>query len=110
MRNDRLAKVASIVAVLIAMLTPNAASAGGHPPAGHVAPIPLASVAPHPLASPFTGIGAFPMCSSCCYTFPIQAVYQCPAVIAGQPGAQVIYLRSDSPAGVLGGQPFLYHY
>ena len=102
MGNDRLTKSASILAVVITMLMPKAASAGGHPPDGHVAPIPI--------ASPWPANGVIPACPSCCYTFPIQFVYQCPAVIAGQPGAQVPYLRSNSPAGVLGGQPYLYHW
>ncbi len=65
---------------------------------------------PMPAAYPFAGGIVDPTCSACCYTVPILAVYQCPAVLADQPGSQVVYLRSDPASGLLGGQPYLYHH
>lgn len=112
MDDDRLAKFASIMGLLAAvLLAPGTASAGGprHPgkngngtSAGYSVPLPA--------AYPFSGDFADPTCSRCFYTVPIQAVYQCPAVLVSQPGSQVVYLRSDSVYGLLGGQPFLYHH
>ncbi len=111
MANIRPAKNASVLALLVAVaLAPGNATAGGqeyhavpvHDPSGAYAlPMPAASTWPGGLAGP-----AYP---GCCYTFPIQAVYQCPAAIANQPGSGVIYLRVNLEAGLLGGQPYLYH-
>ncbi len=111
MGNDRLAKNASILVFLAAVtLAPGAASAGGYEHPGTNGNDPWAGYrAPIPAAYPFPGVIVDPTCSACCYTFPIQAVYQCPAVLAGQPGSQVRYLRSDPMPGLLGGQPYLYH-
>jgi len=112
MSNDRLAKNASILVLLVAVtLAPGTASAGGpkHPgkngndaSAGYSVPMPA--------AYPFPGGIAQPTCSTCSYTVPILAVYQCPAVLVGQPGSQVVYVRSDSAYGLLGGRPYLYHH
>jgi hypothetical protein len=66
--------------------------------------------APIPAAYPFSGVIDDPTYSACCYAVPILAVYQCPAVLAGQPGSQVWYFRSDPVFGLLGGQPYLYHH
>jgi len=111
MGNFRLAKNASILVLLAAVtLAPGTASAGGpkHPGKNGNDPSPGYS-ALMPAAYPFPGIIVDPTYSACCYTFPIKAVYQCPAVLAGQPGSQVGYLRSDPIFGLLGGQPYLYH-
>ncbi len=112
MGNDRLAKNASILVLLAAVtLTPGTASAEGHecPCKNGNDPSPAYSVA-MPAAYPFQGAIVDPAWSTCCYTVPIFAVYQCPAVIAGQPGSQVVYVRSDPAYGLLGGQPYLYHH
>ena len=108
---DRVAKNPSILVLLAAVtLAPGTAWAGGpeyprktgnDPSAGYSVPMPA--------AYPFSGNIVDPTCSTCSYTVPIVAVYQCPAVIAAQPGSQVVYLRSDSAYGLLGGQPYLYH-
>jgi hypothetical protein len=111
MGNDRLEKKAAILVLLVAvMLAPGTASAGGHEDHGKIGNGTSAGyAAPSPAGHPFPGAIVDPTYSGCCYTFPIQAVYQCPAVLAGQPGSQVVYLRSDPAAGLLGGQPYLYH-
>ena len=111
MGNDRLAKNASILVFLAAVtLAPSAASAGWHKDHGKKGNDPWAGY-PAPISAvyPFPGVIVDPTCSACCYTFPIQAVYQCPAVLAGQPGSRVEYLQSDPMPGLLGGQPYLYH-
>jgi hypothetical protein len=93
------------------MLAPGTASAGGqaHPGAYGNDPARAYSV-PMPAAYPFTGVIVDPTCPGCCYAAPILAVYQCPAVMASQPGSQVEWHRTDPMAGLLGGQPYLYHY
>jgi hypothetical protein len=112
MGNDRLAKNASILVLAVAvMLAPGTASAGGPNHLGEEGNGPWAGYpAPISLAYPFAGVTVGPTYPACCYTVPILAVYQCPAVLAGQPGSQVVYLRSDPICGLLGGQPYLYHH
>ncbi len=108
----RLATIASALVLSLAILALMAgtASAGGYEHPGTNGNDPWAGYpAPIPAAYPFPGVIVDPTCSACCYTFPIQAVYQCPAVLAGQPGSQVRYLQSDPMPGLLGGQPYLYH-
>ena len=108
----RLATIASALVLSLAILALMAgtASAGWHKDHGKKGNDPWAGYpAPIPAAYPFPGVIVDPTCSACCYTFPIQAVYQCPAVLAGQPGSQVRYLQSDPMPGLLGGQPYLYH-
>ena len=97
MGNDRLAKNASVLVLLVAVaLAPGTASAGGPKHAGKNGNDPSPGYpVPRPAAYPFPGISVDPTYSACCYTFPIQAVYQCPAVLAEQPGSQVGYLRTD---------------
>ncbi len=111
MGNDHLAKNASILALLIAIaLTPITASAGGHGIHAQNANAPWAGQAmtmPNP--APYPGFLGGPAYAGCCYTFPIWVVYQCPAVIAGQPGSPVFYLGVNARGGLLGGQPYLYH-
>jgi hypothetical protein len=111
MGNDRPTKHASILAVLIAIaLAPGMAWAGdpGVPgmtgtdlSAGYAPPMP-------PTTSWPSGISG-PAIAGCSYTFPIWVVYQCPATIANQPGSRVVYLSINPRAGLLGGQPYLYH-
>ncbi len=111
MGNERLAKSASILVFLPALLlAPGTASAGGQYPRGNNGndPAPVYSV-PMPAAYPFPGFIVDSTCAGCSYTVPILAVYQCPAVIAGQPGSQVEWHRTDPMAGFLGGRPYLYH-
>ena len=112
MGDRRLAMIASALVLSLAILALMAgtASAGGHRNHGKNGNDPSAGYsAPMPAAYPFPGVIVEPTYSTCCYTVPIQAVYQCPAVLAGQPGSQVVYLRSDPMYGLLGGQPYLYH-
>jgi hypothetical protein len=112
MGNDRLAKNASIPVLLIAIiLAPRTVSAGGPTPQRENGNSPSAGYSA-PMASAHSWPGAIvdPTCSACSYTVPILAVYQCPAVLVGQPGSQVRYLRSDPKYGFLGGQPYLYHH
>jgi len=112
MGSERLATSASILVLLAnLMVAPCTAWAGGQNPTGQNGnhPVPAYSV-PMPAAYPFPGFIGDPTCAGCCYTFPILAVYQCPAVLACQPGSQVEYIRSDTPYGLLGGRPYLYHY
>ena len=100
-----------VLSLAILALMPGTASAGGHKDHGKNGNDPSAGYpAPMPAAYPFPGVIVDPTCSACCYTVPILAVYQCPAVLAGQPGSQVGYLRSDPTSGLLGGQPYLYHH
>jgi hypothetical protein len=105
LENARIAKIASLLVVVCFLLNPGSASAGGHEdkyaaPARHVIPMESVDVLP----------GAVdPMYVGCYYTVPIQAVYQCPAAISPQLGSQVMYLRVNMKAGLLGGQPWLYH-
>lgn len=112
MGNDRLAKNASILIVLSAItLAPGTASAGGLKAPGKSGYDPSASYSVSmPAAYPFAGGIGDPTCSECCYTVPIMAVYQCPAVLVDQPGSPVVYLRSDSAYGRLGGRSYLYHH
>jgi hypothetical protein len=108
----RLAKLASALVLSLASfaLMPSTASAWGDrpdwmnydPSAGYAAPMPTLSQ-----------LNRFNVQSTgcaCWYTVPIQAVYQCPAALTGQPSSQLVYLRSDPMFGVLGGQPYLYHH
>jgi len=112
MGNNRLAKRASIAVLLAAvMAAPGTASAGGQMPLGMNGngPSPAYSI-PMPAAYPFPGLIVDPTCPGCFYAVPILAVYQCPAVMTGQPGSQVEYMHVDPMTGVLGGRPYLYHY
>ena len=112
MGNLRLAKNASILVLLAAAtLAPGTASAGGpeyprkngyNPSAGYSAPMPA--------VDPYAGAVVEPACSGCSYTVPLVAVYMCPASIAGQRGSEVVYLRMNRAAGLLGGRPYLYHH
>ncbi len=112
MNNDRLARHASILVLLAAVtMAPGAASAGGpgNPGKNGGDPSPAYSM-PMLAEYPPTGVFIDPTCFGCCYAVPIVAVYQCPAVLAGQRGSQVEWHRTDPMAGLLGGQPYLYHY
>jgi hypothetical protein len=108
MGRSRLENIVHIAVLLVAALTPAPAGAGGHKhrdganAAGYVDPaaIPAAYYPP--------GSMAYPPGNSWCYAIPIQAVYQFPAVIANQPGAEVGWLRVHPEYGLLGGQPHLY--
>jgi hypothetical protein len=62
-----------------------------------------------PTAYPPPVAFAHPLGDPWCYALPIQAVYQFPAVLANQPGAEVGWLEMNLRPGVLGGQPYLYH-
>jgi hypothetical protein len=109
---DSLAKNASILVLLIAVtLAPGTASAAGPEYLRNNGYIPSAGYSgPMPTAYPFSASVVDPTCSGCYYTFPILAVYQCPATLVDQPGSQVVYLQTDPAYGVLGGQPYLYHH
>jgi hypothetical protein len=112
MRDFCFAGAARVLAVLIAAtLAPAAASAQGPTVqvtngnagwAGYSAPMPPVNA--------FEGGIVGPMCPGCFYTFPILAVYQCPAVITAQPGSDVIFMHTYRANGLLGGRPYLYHY
>jgi hypothetical protein len=111
MDNDRRPKNAFILVLLVAVtMAPGKATAGGLEHPGKQVSDPAAGwPLSMPSAYPFPGVIADPATWGCCYTFPIQAVYQCPAVMASQPGSRVIYLGTDPMAGLLGGRPYLYH-
>jgi hypothetical protein len=112
MDNDRRTMWASISVLLIAlMMAPGTALAGGHEHPGKQGIHPAAGHTPsmQPVY-PYPGIVADSSYSGCFYTFPILSVYQCPAVVASQPGARVAYLEMNPMAGLLGGQPYLYHH
>jgi hypothetical protein len=106
MENAGVAKIAALlIVVACVVLTPVTAKAGGHKdryaaPTGRFVPLESVELMPGQVD---------PMYVGCFYTVPIQAVYQCPAALAEQPGSQVAYLRVKSTAGLLGGQPWLYH-
>ena len=111
MRNGRLVKNASILGLLLTIaLAPGIALAGGHKSCGNQGKDAWVG---RPVATRqaylYSGAVADPLCSGCKYTFPIQAVYQCPAVEASQPGSRVRYLQTPPASGLLGGQPYLYH-
>ena len=111
MGNDHWVKYSSILVILTgAMLAPDTALAGGNTYPGKNRKTPSAGY-PAPIASayPFGGAIGDPIYAGCCYTFPLQMVYQCPAVLVGQPGSRVVYLRPHPMSGLLGGQPYLYH-
>ena len=109
MGRSRLGDFARIAVLLVAALTPAPARAGGHQhrgganAPGHVDPVAI------PRAYPPPGSIAYAPGNPWCYTIPIQAVYQFPAVMANQPGAAVGWLRVHPESGLLGGQPYLYH-
>jgi hypothetical protein len=108
---DRRPKNAFRLVLLIALaMAPRTASAGGpnHPDQQGSDPT-AGSILSMPSVYPYPGVVAHPTLG-CCYTFPILAVYQCPAVMAGQPGSRVVYLEPHPMAGLLGGQPYLYHH
>jgi hypothetical protein len=106
METARVAKMSSLLIVgACFVLTSGTAAAGDQKekyPAQAGGVIPMESVESFPAEID-------PMYVGCFYTVPIQAVYQCPAAIAQQPGSQVAYLRVNTAAGLLGGQPWLYH-
>jgi hypothetical protein len=111
MGNDHRVKYASIVLLLSAvLLVPDTASAGGNAYPGKEGHS-LSAGYPAPMTSAYRSGGATvgPTYSECCYTFPIQMVYQCPAVLVGQPGSRVGYFHQHPTSGRLGGQPYLYH-
>jgi hypothetical protein len=113
MGDRRLATIASALVLSLAILAlmPSAASAGGHKDDGkHGNDASAGLSAPMSAAYPFPGVIVDPTYSACCYTLPILAVYQCPAVLVDQPGSRVVYLRTDPAYGLLGGQPYLYHH
>ena len=109
MGRSRLGDFARIAVLLVAAFSPAPARAGGHKhrdcanALGHVDP-PVIPSAYHPPGSISYASGN-PSCSA----IPIQAVYQFPAVMANQPGAEVGWLRVHPEYGLLGGQPYLYH-
>ena len=111
MCNDSFTKNVSILGLLITIaLTPGTILAGGHErygKQGNGASV-CRPVAMHQ-ADLYPGAIADPPCSGCRYTFPIQAVYQCPAAQASQPRSRVWYLEVAPMSGLLGGQPYLYH-
>ena len=111
MGNDRPAKNASILVLLVAvMLAPGTVSAGGHTYSRQNGNDPSAGYLARCRQRTCTGRAIVdPAYSACCYTFPIQAVYQCPAVLAGQPGSRVVIPPVGPKSGLLGGQPYLYH-
>jgi hypothetical protein len=111
MNNDRRVQWASISVLLITItFAPGTASAGDHKHPGKQGIDPAAGYTPSMRSVyRYPGIVADPSCSGCFYTFPILSVYQCPAVMANQPGSRVAYLGMNSIAGLLGGQPYLYH-
>ncbi|MGO9469388.1 MAG: hypothetical protein ACLQIB_04035 [Isosphaeraceae bacterium] len=111
MGSERLAKSASILVLLAAvMLAPGTASAGGQNVPGKNGNDPASAYSvPMPEAYPFPGFVVDSTCTGCSYAAPIFAVYQCPAVIAWQPGSQVEWHRTNPMAGLLGGRPYLYH-
>jgi hypothetical protein len=111
MGNHGLMRNAPTLVLLVAvMLAPGMASAGEDKPQGKNGNSPLAgSPASTPAAYPFAGVIIDPSPSGCCYAVPILSVYQCPAVLVGQPGSQLIYVWRDPTLGLLGGQPYLYH-
>jgi hypothetical protein len=61
-----------------------------------------------PPTSLLTTAGVYPPGNPWCYQIPIQAVYQFPAAMANQPGAEVGWLRVNPTPGLFGGQPYLY--
>jgi hypothetical protein len=105
-RLDNVARIA--ILMVVAALVPSPAQAGGHKHCGcgdtpgdvYPAPIPAAYLAP--------GMTIYPTGNPWCYAIPIRAVYQFPAVIANQPGADVGWLRMNPEYGLLGGRPYLY--
>jgi hypothetical protein len=106
MGNGRVTKIAALLIVVASgVLAPGTATARGNKdryavPARRVVPMQSIELSPRGLDSMYIG---------CFYTLPIQAVYQCPAVLADQPGSQVEFLKVNTTAGLLGGQPWLYH-
>jgi hypothetical protein len=112
MDHDRRPKNAILLGLLVAVAMATGTAAAGEPePPGKQGSDPAAgSSLSMPPVYAFPGVIAHPKDSGCCYTFPILSVYQCPAVLAGQPGSRVVYLEPHPMAGLLGGQPHLYHY
>lgn len=94
-----------VVTWAIAAYAPASARAGGHEDHGCCG----RSACLGPPAYTLTTAGVFPPERPWCYQIPIQAVYQMPAVMANQPGAQVIWLGPHPESGFLGGRPYLYH-
>jgi hypothetical protein len=110
MGNDRLAKNASVLVLLIAVtLTPGTASAGGRIYPGWNENDSWLGSSGIPAAYPFPGAIANQPDLPWCYTFPFQAAFQFPAAQASQPGSEVGYLWTDPTYGLLGGRPYLYH-
>jgi hypothetical protein len=109
MGRSRLVNFARTAVLLVAALAPAPARAGGHKhrdganAPGYVDPAAI-SAAYYP-----PGSIAYPPGNPWCYAIPIQVVYQFPAVMANQPGAEVGWLRVHPEDGFLGGQPYLYH-
>jgi hypothetical protein len=107
-----LATIASVLMLSVAIVTlmPSTAGAWGDrqdwmsydPSADYQSPAPS--------VYPFPGVSVEPTNRACCYAVPIVAVYQCPAALIGQPGSQVVYVRSNPMSSILGGQPYLYHH
>jgi hypothetical protein len=89
MNNARLGRIALISAVLfVVTLAPGAASASGYEHAGWAR-----------VHDPSQG-----------YTYPIQMLFQFPAVIVNQPGSEIPFLWPDPSRSLLGGRPYLYHH
>ena len=100
----------SALSLAILALMAGTASAGWHKDHGKKGNDPWAGYpGPIPAVYPFPGVIVDPTCLARRKTSPIQAVYQCPAVLAGQPGSRVGYLQSDPMPCGLGGQLNLYH-
>lgn len=102
----RLVRFAPLLGV-IAIFMPAPAEAGGHRQRGVAASLQLYPAETIVYSQPDAGL--YPSGAPWCYTFPIQAVYRFPAVIADQPGADVGYIRPNPTPGLLGGRPYLYH-
>jgi len=109
MSRSRLEDFARVAIFMVAAFTPAPARAGGQKhrdcanAPGQVDPAAI------PMAYSRRGAIAYAPGNPWSYTIPIQAVYQFPAVIANQPGAEVGWLGVHPEYGLLGGQPYLYH-
>jgi hypothetical protein len=110
MDNARLKHNARITVLLsVAVLATEPARAGGHAHHGCTNGPGCLSPAAMPATYPPPVAAAYPLGDPWCYAIPIRAVYQFPAVIANQPGAEVGWLQTNPEYGALGGRPYLYH-
>jgi hypothetical protein len=93
-----------VLLLVIAAYAPATARAGEHEPHLWCGP---SECLGFPTAW-LTTAGVYPPGNPWCYQIPIQAVYQFPAKLANQPGAEVGWLEVHPTPGLLGGQPYLY--